>query len=125
STDTLRMKKNHYVPDDPLLRPRSFDPAPPCRTAPLNLLKPGRLVFDDFQDTLTKFRHEFLRVGRPDPLDHAAAEVFLDTFTGRGRGAVEQVRLGLQAEFPVLNPMAFSGHPLAGTDGGKRAHNSD
>ncbi len=119
--DALAVQEHHDLADDFLFRPRILDALPPLGADAVHILQPGGLRFDDVEDLLAELGHQLLGVDRADALDHAAAQIFLDAFLRRRRGAVQHLRLELEAELPVLNPASFGGHPLTGTDGGERA----
>src|SRR5208282_267990 len=124
-TDSLRMEEDHDLADDLLLGPGPFDPASPLRPDAVHLLQAGRIVLDDVEDLLSELVHQLPGIDRPDALDHAAAEVFLNALLcGWGR-ALEQFGAELEPEIPVADPPAFRRYPFTRIDGGQRANHRD
>jgi len=58
-------------------------------------------------------------------IDHAAAEMFLDAFFRRRRGAGQHLGAELKAELLVLHPAALRRHPFTGADGWQRTDDRD
>ena len=123
--DAVAVKEDHDLPDDLLFCPGFLDAFPAFRTDAVQFLQPGGLRLDDVEDFLAKLAHQLLGVHRADPFDHAAAQVFLNALPAGWRTAAEQDRPKLAAEFSVLNPITFSGHPFAGADRWQRADDRD
>ena len=51
---------------------------------------------------------------RADPLDHPAAQIFLNSFGRVGRHGLEHRGFQLQSVFPIPDPRSFGGQPFAG-----------
>ena len=119
--DAVGVQKYHDLANDLLLRPGVGD-APGAHAANAgHLAQPLRLGLDDVEDLVAERRDQFLRIDRPDAMDHAGAEVFLDTLgRGRRRGAHE-TRLELLAMGALVDPLPRHRHPLSGRDDGGMA----
>ena len=117
--ESMRVKKEHDVTDHFLLRPRILDSLATLPADALDFLKAFGLVLDDVEDLIPEFLHELGGIDRADPLDHAAAEVFLDPLQRSGGLGLELMGLQLDPMLTILFPGALCGHPFAGRDRGK------
>src|SRR5436190_5898537 len=117
----VRMKEHHDLANDLLVRPCRFDFCAAHRTDAFDLLQTAGLTFNDVENSVAEFFDELLRVNGADTFDHAAPEIFLDSFErGRGR-ALDNVGAELQAELRVAHPLALGGQPFAGAHRWERA----
>src|ERR1017187_3094341 len=123
--DPVGMEEYHDVSDDLLLGPRLLDPLPAPGADALDFLQSRGLRLNHVENLFTKLLHQLLGIDRADALDHAAAQIFLDAFLGRGRGAVQHLGPELEAELPILHPAAFRRHPFTRTYRWQGANDSD
>jgi hypothetical protein len=77
--------------------PRLHNPARPRRADAFDFQDTMRLLGENPQSFQSESVDQTARVGRPDPFDHAGAEVFFDAFQSRGINLFPMVDLKLLA----------------------------
>src|SRR5262245_62096682 len=116
--NAVGVQEDHDIANDFLLGPGLFDLQPAPWPDAFNILKSPGFLFNDVENFFTEFLHQLFGINRSDSFDHAAAQIFFDTFARRRGGAGERVGPKLPAELAVLNPPSLSSDPLPGADRG-------
>ena len=92
---SIGVKKYHDISNDFLLLPRFLDQATSAWTDSLYRLKPGRSVFDDVKNLVTKLGHKLLGIDWTNAFDHPAGKIFLNTLDIGGWHADQPISLEL------------------------------
>ncbi len=112
--DAVAVQEHHDLAHRRLLGPGGGDPLLPHRPDAADLPQPFGVRLDDVEHPLAEGADELLRVDRPDPPDHAGAQVPLDALGGGGRGGLQEPGSELRAVGAVVLPLAGGGDPFPG-----------
>ena len=103
--NAVSLKKQHNRAYLALLIPGRLDLPDPLFADARYLRQLGRRLLDNVQRVLAELLDNPLRHDRPDALDHAGAEVFLDGGGGRRSHGFVALQLKLRSVLRVLDPL--------------------
>ena len=123
--DAVRLEEHHDLSNGLLIGPARGDARDALRADTPQFLQSVGFVLDDVEDVLAEFPHQLPGEMRPDALDHAAAQVFLDTVDRTGWHHLQKARLELDAVITMVVPAAAGLDKLTRLDGSRRAQDGD
>jgi len=107
------LQEHHDLADDLLFGPCRSHQGPPLRADAFEFREPLRGLFYDVEHVNAKGFDQLFGKMRPDALDHAGAEIFLNPFQSRGLHDLELGSLELQPVGTVVDPVSKALNVLA------------
>ena len=125
SGHVVALQEQHHLFDLLLFGPGAGDAGHPFAANTQHLMQPLRRLLDDAEGVQFELAHDPVSRDRADPLDQAAAQVFLQAGDGGRQHGVDGFGLELAAILGVSDPHAAEGDRLADVDAQHVADHGD